>query len=95
MSFTEDDLLKTARLAHIKVTPEQQKQYMKELTDILDQVKTINALDLEGVEPMTSVVVQDQYVREDIAVQPGDLLLEKNAPKWEGDAFCVPPILNK
>ncbi len=93
MSFTQEDLEKTARLAHLKLKPEQQDRYVAELNDILDQVKTINALNLQGVEPMTGVVEQDQYVRDDVAVVPEDLLLEQNAPKFENGAFSVPPIL--
>ena len=94
MTLSSDDLDKTVRLAHITILPEKKKMYLAQMNAILDQVQTIDALDLDGVEPMDSVLDQEQYQRDDVEVSPDDLLLEKNAPVWESDAFRVPRILS-
>ena len=95
MTLEMTDLEKTATLAHLKLDPKKKELLLTALNNILDQVKTINALDLATVEPMTTVLEQDQYQREDTPKTPDDLLLEKNAPDWEQGAFKVPQILKK
>ena len=92
MALNKDDLKKTARLAHLSLNPEKSEQYLHELNSILDQVATINALDLKDVSPLTTVLEQEQFCRNDSPVSPGDLLLEENAPQWENNAFRVPKI---
>ncbi len=93
MSLTEADLEKTATLAHLELDSDHKQTYLTQLNDILDQVATINAMDLVDVKPMTTVVEQAHYQRDDIAKKPDDLLLEKNAPEWESGAFRVPKII--
>ena len=93
MSLTEADLEKTATLAHLELDSDHKQTYLTQLNDILDQVATINAMDLADVKPMTTVVEQAHYQRDDIAKKPDDLLLEKNAPEWESGAFRVPKII--
>ena len=95
MTLSMKDLEKTVQLAHITIKEEKKEAYLSQLNDILDQVKTIDALDLDNIEPTSTVVEQDQYKREDVAVTPADLLLEKNAPHWEQNAFRVPRILKR
>ena len=93
MSLTEADLEKTATLAHLELDSDHKQTYLTQLNDILDQVATINAMDLDQVEPMTTVVQQAHYQRNDDPKKPADLLLEKNAPEWESGAFRVPKII--
>ena len=93
MSLSMDDLEKTAQLAHLVLGSDHKQQVLSQLNDILTQVDTLNQLDLETVEPMTTVINQDQFVREDEAVKPDNLLLEQNAPHWQNHAFCVPKIV--
>ena len=92
MSLSSDDLEKTAGLAHLRLPADKKDRYLQQLNDILDQVETLNQLDLETVSPLTTIVEQDQYKRDDVAVLPGDLLCENNAPSWEEGAFKVPKI---
>ena len=95
MTLEMADLEKTATLAHLKLDPEKKESLLIAMNNILDQVKTINALDLSTVKPMATVIEQDQYQRKDIPKTPDNLLLEKNAPEWEQGAFKVPQILKK
>ena len=93
MSLSMDDLEKTAQLAHLVLDDQHKQHYLTQLNDILDQVETLNQLDLDAVEPMTTVIEQDHYVRDDNPVKPDDLFLDKNAPYWEDNAFRVPKIV--
>ena len=95
MSLSQEELDRAITLSHLNVSNEKKSLFLGQLNDILDQVETINALDLEKVEPMSSVVEQTQFKREDTPVDPGDLLLEDNAPVWEDNAFRVPKILDR
>jgi aspartyl-tRNA(Asn)/glutamyl-tRNA(Gln) amidotransferase subunit C len=95
MSLSQDELDRAINLSHLTVSNEKKELFLGQLNDILDQVDTLNALDLDNVEPMSSVVEQTQFKREDVPVKPGDLLLEENAPVWEGNAFRVPKILDR
>ena len=93
MSLSEADLEKVASLAHLKLDSAHKGLYVSQLNSILDQVDTLNTLDLTNVSEMTTVVEQDHFQREDIAKKPGDLLLETNAPAWESGGFRVPKIV--
>ncbi len=95
MSLSQDELNRAITLSHLTVSDEKKDVFLGQLNDVLDQVDTLNALELDNVEPMSSVVEQTQFKREDVPVKPGDLLLEKNAPVWEGNAFRVPKILDR
>ena len=95
MSLSMDDLERTIRLSHLNVEDEKKNVFLGQLNDVLDQVETINALSLDDIEPMSSVVNQTQFKRDDIPVKPSNLLMEKNAPQWENNAFRVPKILDR
>ena len=93
MALDEKDLEKVARLAHLNLTPSKKATLLTQLNGILDQVATINCLDLDAVSPMTSVVEQGQFLREDcptVSLTTADL--EQNAPVFEDGAFRVPKI---
>jgi aspartyl-tRNA(Asn)/glutamyl-tRNA(Gln) amidotransferase subunit C len=92
MTFTHDDLEKTIRLAHLSINDDKKPHYLQQLQTILDQVSTIEALDLSDIKPSYSAIDQEQYQREDIA-QNSSFDLSQNAPEWEDHAFRVPRIL--
>ena len=93
MSLSEADLEQVTSLAHLELDSDLKVLYVSQLNLILDQVDTLNSLDLTNVSEMTTVVEQDHFQREDIAKKPGDLLLETNAPAWEFGGFRVPKIV--
>lgn len=91
MSVTKDDVKKVARLARIAVPEERLEGLAGELNSILGWIDELNEVDIEGVEPMTSVVAAKLPLREDIVTDGGiqDQVLA-NAPKSE-DGFFVAP----
>ena len=91
MSVTKDDVRKVARLSRIAVPEEKLETLAGELTGIMGWIEQLNEVDIDGVEPMTSVVAATLPMREDTVTEGGiqDQVLA-NAPKSEEGFFVVP-----
>ncbi len=91
MSVTRDDVRKVARLSRIAVSEDRLEPLAAELSAILDWIEQLNEVDVEGVEPMTSVVELALARREDV-VTDGDRQAEvlANAPRADDGFFVVP-----
>ncbi len=91
MSVTKDDVRKVARLSRIAVSEERLEAMAGELTGIMGWIEQLNEVDIEGVEPMTSVVEVDMPKRADEITDGGirDQILA-NAPKSDDGFFVVP-----
>lgn len=94
MNVDEATVRRIARLARIKVTPEEAKSLEKELTGILDWVKMLDEVDTTNVEPMTRVVPIELRQRED-QITDGEIAdqVTRNAPKVEDHFFVVPKVV--
>jgi len=91
MSVTTDDVRKVARLSRIAVEEARLETLAGELNGILGWIDQLNEVDVEGVEPMTSVVEVSLPLREDKVTdgsKPDQVLA--NAPKSEDGFFVVP-----
>lgn len=91
MSVTKDDVKKVARLARIRVADEALEPLSRELNGILDWIEQLNEVDIDGVEPMTSVVDAKLPMRPDEVTDGArqDEVLA-NAPRTEDGFFVVP-----
>lgn len=91
MSVTKDDVRKVARLTRIAVPEERLEPLANELSSILDWIEQLNEVDVEGIQPMTSVVAASLPMRDDIVTDGNiqDQVLA-NAPKSEDGFFVVP-----
>ena len=91
MSVSKDDVKKVARLARIAVPEERLEPLAGELNGILDWIDQLNEVDIDGVEPMTSVVETRLPQREDVVTDgnKADEVLA-NAPKSADGFFVVP-----
>ncbi|MEL6781250.1 MAG: Asp-tRNA(Asn)/Glu-tRNA(Gln) amidotransferase subunit GatC [Pseudomonadota bacterium] len=91
MSVNKDDVRKVARLSRIAVPEDRLEGLAGELTGILGWIEQLNEVDVDGVEPMTSVVEATLPMREDVVTdgnKQSDVLA--NAPKSEDGFFVVP-----
>lgn len=91
MSVTTDDVRKAARLSRIAVEEARLEALAGELNGILGWIDQLNEVDIEGVEPMTSVVEATLPMRTDEVTdgdKPDQVLA--NAPKSEDGFFVVP-----
>ncbi len=92
--ITPDAVAKVAKLARLSLTDAELAQAAHELSDMLDHFADIDALDLDGVEPMTHPTPIANVMRDDV-VRPGldrDEVLAA-APAAEDGRFRVPPII--
>lgn len=94
MSVDTATVKRIARLARIAVSEEEADALKGELNSILQWVEQLGELDVEGVEPLTSVVEMKMKKREDV-VTDGDRAADivKNAPETEDGYFVVPKVI--
>jgi aspartyl-tRNA(Asn)/glutamyl-tRNA(Gln) amidotransferase subunit C len=94
--ISTEQVAHVARLARLNLTADELDRYTHQLADILDHAQDVEALDLEGVEPMTHPVPLSNVLRDDV-VRPcldRDEVLAA-APAAESNRFAVPPILGE
>ena len=94
MSVDIDAVKRVAKLARIAVSDEQAGKMQSELNTILGFVDQLNEVNVEGVEPMTSVIDVAMKKRVDI-VNDGDKAddIIANAPASEDNFFMVPKVI--
>jgi aspartyl-tRNA(Asn)/glutamyl-tRNA(Gln) amidotransferase subunit C len=94
MSVDAATVTKVAHLARIAVTGEEANRLTGELNAILGFVEELAAVDVDGVEPMTSVVAMTLRTRPD-AVTDGEnaAAVLANAPASEDGYFLVPKVV--
>ncbi|WP_120503655.1 Asp-tRNA(Asn)/Glu-tRNA(Gln) amidotransferase subunit GatC [Sulfitobacter mediterraneus] len=94
MSIDENTAARVAKLARIKVEPEALPALAQEFNNILGFIEQLNEVNIEGVEPMTSVTPQKLKRREDV-VTDGDQQAKvlANAPDAREGFFAVPKVV--
>ena len=94
MSVDQATVRRIARLARIAVDEQEIPHLQGEINAILDFVDALSAVDVEGVEPMTSVVPMSLPMRED-RVTDGEIATQvlANAPLTEDGYFLVPKVI--
>ncbi len=94
MSVDKDTVRRIARLARLKLEEERVEPMVQELNGILAWVEQLKEVDVEGVQPMTSVVAQRLKMREDVITEPNNAdALMVNAPQGEDHFFVVPKVV--
>ena len=94
MSIDQSTAARVAKLARIKVEPEALGALAEEFNTILGFIEQLNEVNVEGVEPMTSVTPQRLKRRADV-VSDGDQAeaVLKNAPDQREGFFAVPKVV--
>jgi aspartyl-tRNA(Asn)/glutamyl-tRNA(Gln) amidotransferase subunit C len=92
--ITPEVVAKVARLARLSLTDEELARATHQLSDMLDHFADIDALELDGVEPMTHPTPIVNVMREDIELDclDRDEVLAA-APDAVDGRFRVPPII--
>ena len=92
--ITPEAVAKVAKLARLSLSDAELDQATHQLSDMLDHFADIDALDLDGVEPMTHPTPIANVMREDIEMDclDRDEVLAA-APAAEDGRFRVPPIV--
>jgi aspartyl-tRNA(Asn)/glutamyl-tRNA(Gln) amidotransferase subunit C len=94
MSIDKDTARRVAHLARIEVGEDDLAPLAAELSGILDFMEQLAEVDVEGVEPMTSVTPMALKLRADVVTDGG--IVEKilaNAPDAREGFFTVPKVV--
>ena len=94
MSIDANIAAKVAKLARIEVESQDLGALAKEFNDILGFIDQLNEVDVDGIEPMTSVTPQKLLRRND-NITDGDKQTSvlKNAPLSREGFYAVPKVV--
>ena len=94
MSVDATTVRRIAHLARVAVADEEVEHLRGEINAILAFVEQLSEVNVEGVEPMTSVTPMVMKTRPDVVTDGGnaDAVL-RNAPATEHDYFLVPKVV--
>jgi aspartyl-tRNA(Asn)/glutamyl-tRNA(Gln) amidotransferase subunit C len=94
MSVDATTVRRIAHLARIAVTDAEVPHLQGELNAMLAFVEQLSEVNVEGVEPMTSVTPMEMKKRADV-VTDGETVddILKNAPATEDHFFLVPKVV--
>jgi aspartyl-tRNA(Asn)/glutamyl-tRNA(Gln) amidotransferase subunit C len=94
MSVDADTVRRIAHLARIAVTEAEVPHLQGELNAMLAFVEQLSEVNVDGVEPMTSVMPMEMKKRQDV-VNDGGIAddVVANAPATENHFFLVPKVV--
>ncbi|ERT99930.1 glutamyl-tRNA(Gln) amidotransferase subunit C [Brucella sp. 04-5288] len=94
MSVDISTVKRVAHLARIAVSEDDAERMTGELNAILGFVEQLNEVDVEGIEPITSVTPMKMRMREDKVTDGGiAAAVVANAPVTEDNFFVVPKVV--
>jgi aspartyl-tRNA(Asn)/glutamyl-tRNA(Gln) amidotransferase subunit C len=93
MSVDAATVKRIGRLARIRVEADEVEKYQGEINAILGFVEQLDEVNVEGVEPMTSVTPMQLRRRDDKVTDGGyPEKVVANAPLTEDNFFMVPKV---
>ena len=94
MSVEADTVRRIAHLARIAVPDEEVERLRGEINAILAFVEQLSEVNVDGVEPMTSVTPMQLKQRDDV-VTDGNIAeqIVQNAPNTADNFFLVPKVV--
>ena len=94
MSIDPNTAARVAKLARIKVEPDALPALASEFNTILGFIEQLNEVDVDGVEPMTSVTPQRLKRRADVVTDGNQQeKVLSNAPDAREGFFAVPKVV--
>lgn len=94
MSISKDTICKVAHLARINLNEEEIPKITQSITDILNLIDKMQAIDTSNIEPLANPHDATQRLREDCvtAINERDKLMQ-NAPNAQNGLFLVPKVI--
>jgi aspartyl-tRNA(Asn)/glutamyl-tRNA(Gln) amidotransferase subunit C len=95
-SIQRDEALAIARLAHLRLEPEEADRLAGDLASILAYVRKLEELDVSAVPPTAHVQIERLPLREDEEAPslPPDVALAE-APRVQDGGFAVPAFVEE
>jgi aspartyl-tRNA(Asn)/glutamyl-tRNA(Gln) amidotransferase subunit C len=99
MAITREEVLKTAALAHVQLTPDEVDLFTEQLSGIIEYVDQLKELDTSDVPPMSHSTLGEHAERSwrDDAVRPslGGEEATAGAPEPQLGYFKVPSVIRR
>jgi len=94
MALTLDNVKRIANLARIEVAPHEAERVLAQLTGIFGLIEEMQAVNTDGIEPMSHAQDRVLRLRED-AVTGSDqhTLFQAIAPQVEAGLYLVPKVI--
>ncbi|MGQ5522610.1 Asp-tRNA(Asn)/Glu-tRNA(Gln) amidotransferase subunit GatC [Chitinimonas sp. PSY-7] len=94
MSLNDADVRRIARLARLRVSDEEVTEVGRQLNGILGLIEKLQAIDTEGVEPMSHARDVALRLRDDEATAPNIRdKFQAIAPAVENGLYLVPKVI--
>lgn len=94
MSLSAEDVAKIAHLARLAIEPQASATLGRELSNILDLVAQMDAVDTAAVEPMAHPLEMAQRLRADEVTEDDRRdRYQAGAPAVENGLFLVPKVI--
>lgn len=89
------DVARVCELANITLDPAELPLFQEQMARIVDYVRKIRELDVDGIEPTAYGQRVANVLREDVVErwEPGTEAAMANAPDRSGDEFRVPRVV--
>ncbi|WOO42072.1 Asp-tRNA(Asn)/Glu-tRNA(Gln) amidotransferase subunit GatC [Rubellicoccus peritrichatus] len=94
MSETDLNIDDVARLARLELTDDEKVTYAKQLEQVLGHMDKLNAVNIDGVEPMAHAFSLTNVLEADEAREPlSPEAALQNAPEQRDQQFVVPKVV--
>ena len=94
MAINKEAVKKISKLSRIASNDEFETSMIKDLNTILKFVDQLNKVDTKGIEPLSSVVEQKLFQREDVVKKMNEKEeILKNSPNKNENYFVVPKVI--
>ena len=94
MSLSRDDVERIAHLARIRIDEADVPGYVRNLSDILEFVAQMNAVDTANVTPMAHPLEASQRLRDDAVTETDQReAFQAIAPRVEAGLYLVPKVI--
>ena len=94
MSIDLEAARRAAHLARIRVEETELPAIARELSSIVEFMEQLKEVDVDGVEPMSTVTPMELWRRQDVVKQASDQsTILSNAPESRQGFFAVPKVV--
>ena len=94
MALTPDKISSLAHLARLGIEPDALAPLADDLSNVLDLVEQLQAIDTDGVEPMAHPASASLWLREDEVTESDQRdTLQAPAPSTQDGYFLVPRVI--
>ena len=94
MPITPEEVLKIANLARLQIKQDEVEQYATDLSNIINLVEQMNAIDTKDILPMAHPLDATQRLREDKVTEENQRdKFQTIAPSVEKGLYLVPKVI--